>query len=102
MTKEPDQEPIKSRSLEEFSEALERAKAKHLGDDSSGKAPSMGSMRVGVELLAGVVVGTFSGYYLDRWLGTSPVFFLVCFFLGVAGSAINIYKVARRVTDQDE
>ena len=44
-----------------------------------GTAAIMG--RVATELVAGVVVGTFMGWALDRWLDTSPLFLLVMFFL---------------------
>ena len=36
--------------------------------------------RVATELVAGVVVGTFVGWAIDRWLDSSPLFLLVMFF----------------------
>jgi len=36
----------------------------------------------------------FFGYHLDKWLDTTPIFFIIFFFLGVAAGALNIYKLA--------
>tara|TARA_B100000989_G_scaffold122819_1_gene90790 strand:+ start:566 stop:940 length:375 start_codon:yes stop_codon:yes gene_type:complete len=56
-----------------------------------GMAVIMG--RVATELVAGVVVGTFIGWMLDRWLETSPLFLLVMFFLGAIAGMLNVWRV---------
>ena len=56
-----------------------------------GMAAIMG--RVATELVAGVVVGTFVGWALDRWLDTSPLFLLVMFFLGAVAGMLNVWRV---------
>jgi ATP synthase protein I len=56
-----------------------------------GAAAIMG--RVATELVAGVVVGTFIGWALDRWLDTSPLFLLVLFFLGAISGMLNVWRV---------
>jgi ATP synthase protein I len=56
-----------------------------------GVAAIMG--RVATELVAGVVVGTFIGWALDRWLDTSPLFLLVMFFLGAIAGMLNVWRV---------
>lgn len=89
----------KDKKISEFSElgkSIEQAKKRLLDKERVGKNKPAGPGRISIELLSGVVVGTLLGYYLDLWLGTSPVFFLICFFLGVAGSGLNIYKIARQ------
>ena len=48
---------------------------------------------VATELVAGVVVGTFIGWALDRWLDTSPLFMLVMFFMGAVAGMLNVWRV---------
>ena len=49
--------------------------------------------RVATELVAGLAVGALSGWLIDRWLGTTPAFMLVLFFLGAAGGMMNIWRL---------
>ena len=56
-----------------------------------GMAAIMG--RVATELVAGVVVGAFIGWALDRWLNTSPLFMLVMFFMGAIAGMLNVWRV---------
>ena len=52
------------------------------------------AMRVGVELVAALVVGVGIGLLLDRWLGTAPLFLVVFFFLGAGAGILNVYRAA--------
>ena len=48
--------------------------------------------RVTTELVAGVVVGTFIGWALDKWLGTTPTLMVVFFFIGSAAGMMNVWR----------
>ena len=48
--------------------------------------------RVTTELVAGVVVGTFIGWALDKWLGTTPTLMVVFFFVGSAAGMMNVWR----------
>ena len=48
--------------------------------------------RVTTELVAGVVVGTFIGWAIDNWLGTTPTLMVVFFFLGSAAGMMNVWR----------
>lgn len=82
-------------SLEELERSIKKAKER-ISEKENGQTNSGGAMRVSIDLLSGVIVGSLVGYYLDKWLGTLPLFFIICFFLGVAGSGLNIYRSAQR------
>lgn len=99
----PKQEEPTSSSLESLDKAIQAAK-KRQESEQAPNASSSGAgqaMRVGIELIAGILVGVLAGFWLDKWLGTSPWFFLICFFLGVAGSGINIFRMSKRANAED-
>jgi len=50
--------------------------------------------RIATEIVAGVAVGGFLGWMLDTWLGTSPIFMIVLFFLGAGAGMLNIWRMA--------
>jgi len=59
------------------------------------------AFRVGIELLAGLVVGAGIGWLLDRWLGTLPLFLVIFFFLGAAAGLLNVFRAAKEM-NRDE
>lgn len=89
-------------SLKELGDSIEKARKKAEGEEGKKGNSQASAMRISVDLLSGVIVGSFAGYYLDKWLDTKPVFFLICFFLGVAGSVRNIYRDIQRINMDDK
>ena len=57
----------------------------------SGTGAIMG--RVATELVAGVLVGAFIGWMLDNWVGTSPLFLVLLFFLGAMAGMLNVWRM---------
>ncbi|HXE79496.1 MAG TPA: AtpZ/AtpI family protein [Vicinamibacterales bacterium] len=49
---------------------------------------------VGIAFVLSIVIGTGLGYALDRWLDTSPWFFLFGFIVGVAAGVVSVVRVA--------
>ncbi|MBI2467428.1 MAG: AtpZ/AtpI family protein [Candidatus Rokubacteria bacterium] len=47
---------------------------------------------VGLTLVICTVLGLGGGYYLDRWLGTSPWLTLVGLLLGIAAGFVNLFR----------
>jgi ATP synthase protein I len=47
---------------------------------------------VGLTLVIATVLGLAGGYYLDRWLGTSPWLMLVGLLFGIAAGFVNLFR----------
>ena len=61
------------------------------GDGRSGLGFAM---RIGVELVAALIVGVAIGYFLDQWLGTKPWLMLLGFVLGSVAGFLGVYRAA--------
>jgi ATP synthase protein I len=69
--------------------------------DSSPASNDMGqAMRLSVDLVAGVLVGSAFGYFVDRWLHTTPLFLILCLFLGAAAGFKNMLRDNRKSADE--
>ena len=53
-------------------------------------------LRAGSELLGAVIVGAVIGYWLDRFLGTAPLFMIILLFIGFVTGFYNIYRLETR------
>jgi F0F1-type ATP synthase assembly protein I len=51
---------------------------------------------VGFSFVLAIVLGVAAGFYLDRWLGTSPWFFLLGFLFGLAAGVLNVVRTSRK------
>ncbi len=68
-------------------------------EEAAGKrGQAMGvAFRIATELVAGVFVGGFIGWLLDRWLGTAPFLLIVFLLLGIAAGLLNSVRAAQRM-----
>ncbi|MDP6573354.1 MAG: AtpZ/AtpI family protein [Rhodospirillales bacterium] len=87
--------------LDEFDARLRRARTEggpSASDADEGAANPMAgfglAFRIGVELVAALVVGVGIGLLLDNWLETGPWFLVAFFFLGAAAGVLNVYRAA--------
>ena len=55
------------------------------------------AVRIGVELVAALIVGGGLGYWADSYFGTSPVGIVVGVFLGMAAGLLNVYRTASQL-----
>lgn len=87
-------------SLEEIETRLQQAR-RSAGLDRSpsqeeqaqGRAMGAG-VRIGVELVAALLVGVGGGLLIDNWLGTGPWGLIIMFFLGAGAGILNVYRLA--------
>jgi ATP synthase protein I len=56
---------------------------------------------MGVELIAGVLMGAGVGWLTDRWLGTGPWFFAIGALIGNAAGLYLIWLRAERMSRED-
>lgn len=88
-------------SLEELEKKL--INARHTMDEAAQKKNNASSpFRIGSDIVSGVMVGTGAGYFLDHFLGTKPVFLLICFFLGAIAGGLNIYRAFTKASLDDK
>lgn len=62
---------------------------------SAGKA-----LRAASDLVAALLVGGFLGYWIDKALGTKPLFMIIMFFLGFAAGFLNIYRAQQQMDNE--
>ena len=60
------------------------------------------AMRVGSELVAGVMVGAGFGYVLDEWVETSPLFLILFLFVGAAAGFKMVIETSQRASDEEQ
>ncbi len=89
----------KSKNFDSLSERIAKFEA-IMTDEKKKQSPAQMPVagfalagRVATELVAGISVGTFLGWLIDRWLETTPIFMLILFFLGAAGGLMNIWRL---------
>jgi ATP synthase protein I len=98
-TARSDEEAALSARLQHLGERLARQPAANrqpearAGSKSDPSAIARG-FRLSTELVAGVAVGAFIGWALDKWLGTSPWGMIVFLLLGFAAGVVNVMRAA--------
>jgi ATP synthase protein I len=87
--------------LARLGERLDRARADENRGRSGGSAPPPSGLgagfRIGIELVASLVVGLALGWVFDHFLGTRPWGLIVFFFIGAAAGMINAFRAAQRM-----
>lgn len=94
------EEAALSARLQRLGERLNQRKAEEQATEAAGSGPRTDpsalarGFRLSTELVAGVLVGAFIGWALDRWLGTSPWGMIVFLLLGFAAGVVNVMRAA--------
>ena len=96
----PDEEAALSARLQRLGERLGRQARSRKDEagppqDTGQNASAMArGFRLSTELVAGVLVGAFIGWALDKWLGISPWGMMVFLLLGFAAGVFNVVRAA--------
>lgn len=81
---------------DDFDDRLRKAqRTRTQSEENEGRSSAIGkAFRLSTELVVGLVVGVAMGWFLDEWLGTSPWFLIIFFFLGMAAGVLNVIRTA--------
>ena len=83
---------------EDFDRRLNEARKRRETTGPGNRQTAFGqAFRLSSEMVAGVLVGGFIGWWLDYWLGTAPWLLLLFFFLGVAAGILNAVRAANEM-----
>lgn len=85
-------------SLDDFDARLRKAREREAERSGSSRVDQVPrgafglAFRIGIELVAAMIVGVGGGLVLDYWLGTSPWGLIVMFILGAGAGIVNVYR----------
>ncbi|MDG2187854.1 MAG: AtpZ/AtpI family protein [Hyphomicrobiales bacterium] len=93
------------KKLEEISTKINKYKSNHKitkthQREKRGKQISI-AMRLSTELVVACVVGGVLGWYIDKWLNTKPIFFLILLILGVISGIKTAINTSRQLYEND-
>ena len=91
-------EAIKRR-LHDLEGKVRDARLRHepASSQAQDRGGAMGqALKLSTEMIAGVAVGGFIGWALDRLFGTAPILMVVFLILGAAAGIINVIRSAQR------
>ncbi len=87
--------------LDDLGREIKKRQAEQNPPEDTRRGNAIGTaFRLATELVAGLVVGGGIGWFLDYWLGTSPLMLLIFFFLGAAAGVLTVYKTAGQLQSQ--
>ena len=55
------------------------------------------AMKMGTEFVAAVFVASFIGFYVDKWLETTPIFILIFFIIGSVAGIFNVVRSSKMI-----
>jgi ATP synthase protein I len=57
-------------------------------------------MRLSTELVVASIVGAILGWYIDKWLNTKPIFFIIFLLLGVISGVKTAIATSKQLYDE--
>ena len=99
-----DEKSVQEEKLKEIGEKIEKYKLNHTTNDvkqknKRGKQISI-AMRLSTELVVSSIVGAILGWYIDKWLNTKPIFFIIFLLLGVISGVKTAISTSKQLYDE--
>jgi len=57
---------------------------------------------LGLTLPSSIAIGLFSGYYLDKWLGTQPWLLIIFLLFGIASGIISLIRGVNKYKEDED
>lgn len=57
---------------------------------------------LGIMFSLSIFIGLASGYYLDKWLNTSPLLTFIFLIFGIISAFLNLYREIKKLNEKDE
>ena len=84
--------------FDDLKSKIELIKKKYKKDKTQTKNSSIGSaFKISTELVAAVFVAIFIGWYIDKWLGTKPIFLIILLLVGIVAGIFNVVRSAKMI-----
>ena len=59
-------------------------------------------MQVGLTFAGSLLFCFAIGFYLDKWLGTKPLFIIIFIILGIAGGGYTVYRQIMEIDEENK
>ena len=97
--------PKENKKLEEIKKKIDDYKSNHIhhkeiNQAKRGRQISI-ALRLSTELVLATIVGGVLGWYIDKWLETKPIFFLIFLILGVISGVTTAIRTAQQLYEND-
>ncbi|MBM5788012.1 MAG: AtpZ/AtpI family protein [Candidatus Fonsibacter sp.] len=84
--------------FDDLKSKIEFIKKKYKKDKIIKNNNSIGSaFKMSTELVAAVFVAIFIGWYIDKWLGTKPIFLIILLLVGIVAGIFNVVRSAKMI-----
>ena len=92
----------KKNKLENIKKRIEsfEQKTSYSKNPQKNKSGISFGFRLGVEIVAALIVGVSIGIIVDKYMNTKPFGLIIFFILGELAGFLNIYRVMRRLENQ--
>ena len=91
---------------EDLGQKIKEAQSRQQPEIVARKKPESeknnGAIKAGTDFFAALVVGVVLGYWIDRWLGTTPFGIIIFLFLGFGAGFVNLYRSQTGHNDKDK
>ena len=83
----------------EIKNRIEKVKSELKTEETNDKtvSPLGVAMKMGTEFVAAVFVASFIGFYIDKWLETTPIFIIIFFIIGSVSGIFNVVRSSKMI-----